>query len=609
MTLNSKNDMMNQSKLWTGSFIKICLVNLFIFVNFHALLPTFPFYVTYLGGDAVAIGLATALFSIASIVARPFVGWLIDTKGRRTLLVLGLIGMTLIPLGYFVAAGIALAVVLRTVHGAFHAASSNAASTWVTDIIPPSRMGEGLGMYGLSMAISTAVAPALGLGIMHVWGFRPLFAAAALASLIALLTGLCIRNRRYRLSSEPLRLSGLFEPMSLPASVTQFFFMMAYGVVEVYVAIYATACQLPSGGLYFICIAVATVLTRILLGRAVDQYGEAPLVYTGNAAMLAGILLLVFAHNTPCYVLSALLLGYSFGAVQPSLQTMAMHAVAPERRGAASSTFFVAFDFGIALGGFLAGVLVKWAGYDAMFLLISLFCVVSLGYYFLFGRHHASSFNPQNRKQRGEALAGVPEGEGKEAAAPLPFVVTISREYGSGGRRIGALLAEKLGVRLYDKEFISLTAGKSGLAEELIRESEQTVDGRLAYDNPMQTAVFRAQSRIILDIARRESCVMVGRLANFVLKGRSRCFHVFVYADRAYRLRHIVSEYGVPEAEAETLLKRTDSERREHCLHYTGYEWGDRCHYHLMADSSMLGEEEVAEMLYALVREKRDEGK
>lgn len=186
--------------------------------------------------------------------------------------------------------------------------------------------------------------------------------------------------------------------MSIPASVTQFFFMMAYGVVEVYVAIYATANHLPSGGIYFICIAVATVLTRILLGRAVDKYGEAPMVYTGNVAIVAGILLLVLAHNIPCYVLSALLLGYSFGAIQPSLQTMAMHAVAPERRGAASSTFFVAFDFGIALGGFVAGVLVKHLGYDNMFLLIAVTGVLSLIYYYIFGRNHQSSLNPHGHR-------------------------------------------------------------------------------------------------------------------------------------------------------------------------------------------------------------------
>lgn len=589
----------NQSRLWTGSFIKICLVNFFIFVNFHALLPTFPFFVTYLGGDAVTIGVATALFSIASIVSRPFVGWLVDTRGRCVILVAGLAGMALIPMGYFVSAGIALAVILRTAHGVFHAASSNASSTWVTDIVPHSRMGEGLGMYGLSMAVSTAVAPALGLAVMKEWGFRPLFGIAALVALVALLIGIVIRPRDYKLSDTPLKFSELFEPMALPAAVTQFFFMMAYGVIEVYVAIYASLHNLPGGGIYFIFIAVATVATRILLGRAVDKYGEAGLVYTGNAAIIAGILLLVFGHNLPCYVLSAILLGYSFGAIQPSLQTMAMHAVAPERRGAASSTFFVAFDFGIALGGFLAGVLVKYLGYDAMFLIMILACVLSLAYYYVFGRCHASSFNPKNRVRHDPAGAvGIDAGE----TARLPLVITISREYGSGGHHIGELLARRLGVRFYDKELISMTAVKSGLSETLIRESEQKVDGLMMYDNPAQTAVFHSQCQIIRDIAAREPCVIVGRLANFVLRNRRNSLNLFVYADEEYRICRIASMERISRGDAKAVMARTDRERREHCLHYTGFEWGDCHHYHLMIDSSRSEPEDIVEMVCGMVR-------
>lgn len=549
----------------------------------------------------MVIGLATALFSIASIVSRPFIGWLVDTKGRCTILVLGLLGMTLIPMGYFVSAGIAMAVLLRTLHGAFHAASSNASSTWVADIIPHKCMGEGLGMYGLSMAVSTAVAPALGLAVMNMWGFRPLFGVTALAGLLALLIGVSIKNRSYCLSTQPLRFGELFERMSLPASVTQFFFMMAYGVIEVYVAIYATTHGLPGGGIYFICMAVATVLTRLALGRAVDKYGEARLVYTGNAALIAGILLLVFAHNLSGYVHSALLLGYSFGAVQPSLQTMALHAVKPERRGAASSTFFVAFDFGIALGGFLAGLLVKCFGYDAMFLLIALSGVCSWVYYYFFGRNHASSLNPHNRRKplceerEAHALSALDE--------ELPWVVTLSREYGSGGHRIGELLAEKLGVKLYDRKLITLTAEASGLSEHLVQENEQVVNGRMAYDDPMQTAVFQAQARVIADIARRESCVVVGRLANFPLEGRPHCFRLFVYADKAYRAAHVVKDYGVAPSEAEEVLQRVDKERSEHCRHYTGRRWNDCHQYDLMVDSSLLGEEGTADMLCSLLRQ------
>ena len=131
------------------------------------------------------------------------------------------------------------------------------------------------------------------------------------------------------------------------------------------------------------------------IGACGGKSGEARLVYTGNAAIITGILLLVFAHNIPCYLLLAALLGYSFGAVQPALQTMVMPA---ERRGAASSTFFVAFDFGIALGGFFAGLLVKYREYDDMFLGMLLVLLLSIVLHYLFGRRHPSSSPPQKKE-------------------------------------------------------------------------------------------------------------------------------------------------------------------------------------------------------------------
>ncbi len=385
----------NSTKLWTGSFIKICLANFFVFVTFHSLLPTFPFFIQELGGDAVAIGVATALFSLASIVARPFAGWFLDSKGRRIVLIVGLIGMAAVPMGYFVSAGVAMAVMFRTVHGFFHAAASNATNTWVDDIVPPQRMGEGLGMYGLSMAISTAVSPALGLSVMHHFGFRALFVTACAAAIIGLIIGASIKDHSFEPKKTPLRLRNLFEPLAIPASVTQFFFMVTFGVMEVYVSIYAAGKGLPSGGLYFVIVAVATLLTRLLLGKAIDRYGEAPMVYSGTLATFVAILVLVLCGNTVGFVVSALLCGYGFGAVQPSLQTMALHAVKPEHRGAANSTFFIAFDLGIALGGFLAGVLVKHIGYDNMFLVISLSCLLSALFYRIFGSRHISSLNPR----------------------------------------------------------------------------------------------------------------------------------------------------------------------------------------------------------------------
>ena len=150
---------------------------------------------------------------------------------------------------------------------------------------------------------------------MNTCGFEPLFALTSAVAVAALAVGAGIRPRGYSLATSPLSIRGLFEPMSAPAAVTQFFFMMAYGVVEVYVAIYAATCGLPGGGVYFVFIAVATVATRFALGRAIDRRGEARLVYAGNAAIVGSIVLLVCAHNVPCYLLSAVLLGFSFYSI------------------------------------------------------------------------------------------------------------------------------------------------------------------------------------------------------------------------------------------------------------------------------------------------------
>lgn len=150
----------------------------------------------------------------------------------------------------------------------------------------------------------------------------------------------------------------------------------------------------------------------------------------------------------------------------------------------------------------------KQLGYDAMFLCMIVPCLLSSGYYYAFGRRHASSFNPQNRRT---GLNSDDDRPGLSARKSLPFVITISREYGSGGHRIGERLAQRLGVKFYDRELISLTAQQSGLGESTVQESEQTVSGRLMYDDPVQTAVFRAQSQVIRNIACQEPCVIVGR--------------------------------------------------------------------------------------------------
>ncbi len=392
--MNTKTE--QKPRIWTGDFMKIVIVNFFIFVNFHALLPTFPFFVESLGGDAVTVGVATALFSLASIVARPFAGWLTDTRGRCVTLIAGLAGLSLMPLGYFFSLGLAVPVFFRALHGAFHATASNSSATWAADLLPKSKLGEGLGFYGLSMALSTAVAPAFGLWLMNGFGFRALFLAAAAVGIAGIVIGLSVHNRP-KTAKAPLSISSLFEKAAVPAAVSQFLYMTAYGVVEVFVAVYAVSRGLGEAGSYFISMAIATVLARIILRKAMDARHEGWLVHGGNALLVLSIILLVLpAGEHLTFLVSGFAAGFSFGAVQPCLQTTAVMLSPEKKRGAANSTFFIAFDFGIAAGGFIAGALVKALGYEQMFLTMTVPVVLSSAAFALSVRRQLHS---RRRKQ------------------------------------------------------------------------------------------------------------------------------------------------------------------------------------------------------------------
>ncbi|MGE4504263.1 MAG: DUF6198 family protein [Desulfovibrionaceae bacterium] len=217
-----------------------------------------------------------------------------------------------------------------------------------------------------------------------------------------------------------------------------------------------------------------------------------------------------------------------------------------------------------------------------------------------------------------EAWLGGAQAQGSlpgEEAAPSgsPLVVTISREYGSGGHEIGRALAERLGIAFYDRELIGITAEESGFTEEYIRENEQKLArsllGELYMRNyayvkdelPPSDVLFLVQSKIIREIASAGPCVIVGRCTSFILKDHPRCFSVFIHANKKYRLSKIVNEYGVASAVSERELERLDRERAQYCLEYTGEHWKDAANYQLTLDSSLYGAEEAAEKIAGLI--------
>lgn len=188
-------------------------------------------------------------------------------------------------------------------------------------------------------------------------------------------------------------------------------------------------------------------------------------------------------------------------------------------------------------------------------------------------------------------------------------IITISRQFGSGGRTIGRELAARLGIPCYDQELIEKIAGKSGFAKEYVAARSEhghstwlatAVSDRDFYGHSHQDDLWAVQRKVILELAEKESCVIVGRCADYILRDQADCLRVFIHADMAHRAKRIVEQYGEQTDSPEKRLKDKDKRRAAYYQFYTDMKWGDMENYHVALDSGALGIETCVEFLAGL---------
>lgn len=381
-----------QEKLWTKNFVLIMIINFFVFLNHLMILSTFPFYIEFLHGSEAVAGLAAAAFSLVAVFIRPIIGWILDSGKRGIVLAVGLLGMGAMPLGYMSVSLIVTALLFRVIHGIALACGNTAANTIATDLLPRSRFGEGMGMFGTSIALATASAPALGLFLLNRWGFSVLFCVSAAICFFSLILMGLMKIPVVKVERKPLNIHTLIDADAIPASVITFVFLLTFGALENFLAKFAAQEGLPGGGVFFAIMAVVLLFVRAGLSRLLDRRGEGIFVYTCNISMFIALLLLAFACNSVTYLFAAVFVGYGFGGIAPALQAMAVRLAPQDRRGAANSTYLCAYDLGFGVGGGVAGWLISGIGYHEMFAILTAANVLSVVLYVVWGRKHRSSF-------------------------------------------------------------------------------------------------------------------------------------------------------------------------------------------------------------------------
>lgn len=198
------------------------------------------------------------------------------------------------------------------------------------------------------------------------------------------------------------------------------------------------------------------------------------------------------------------------------------------------------------------------------------------------------------------------------------IIITISREFGSGGRFIGENVAKKLDIAFYDKAIIEIASDKTGFSPDYIKENEQKLTspslfnfaisgsyaGNMVFGNgeSLQDTMFFAQSNVIKEIASKHSCVIVGRCADYVLEKFDNCINVFIHSDMQSKINRAVNEYKLDSSSVEKILKDRDKLRAKHYNYYTGRVWGDARNYDACFNSDYIGLEKVEDIIVDMAK-------
>ena len=203
-------------------------------------------------------------------------------------------------------------------------------------------------------------------------------------------------------------------------------------------------------------------------------------------------------------------------------------------------------------------------------------------------------------------------------------IYTIGREFGSGGREVGEKLAAKLGIKLYDKELLQQAAKDSGFCEEIFENHDEKPTNSFLYslvmdtysvsgysaapflDMPLNHKVFLAQFETIKKIAEKESCVIVGRCADYALSDNPDCINIFIHADLDVRIKNVSRNLNITENKARDIINKTDKQRASYYNYYSNKKWGSSKSYNLCINSSVVGVDGAVEIIKEFAKKKQE---
>ncbi len=395
-------------KLWTFPFLKIMGINSFVTLSNSMVMQALPLYVMDLGASKAVAGTLTAFFTVAALACRPLFGNMVDTRGRKITLLLGCGIFVITSLLYRIAPIVPLIMLIRSIQGFGNSAYSTAAGTIVADILPSSRISEGIGYYGISFNVATAFGPTLMLFLSGNFGYTSVFLSTCVISLIALAFATTINyEKRKKAESalteepavngsqtenqpkaeseasmkDPVKQKKKFsfdmavEKTAIPGALVMILTGCPMGLTGTFLVKFGQMLDISGIGLYFTFNAIAMICSRLFVGKLCDKIGAHRALPPGLLLIFCGVLTIATSRSLVQFCIAALFMGFGYGILNPTIQAFTVRSAPLNRRGAASATYYSAIDLGSGVGSMLGGVLAQTIGFALTFGLYAFFIV------------------------------------------------------------------------------------------------------------------------------------------------------------------------------------------------------------------------------------------
>jgi predicted MFS family arabinose efflux permease len=362
-----------REKLWNSNYIKVWLANFMIFFSFMLVTPLLPIYLSEtFAADKHVIGVVLSGYTLTALLVRPFSGFIVDSYPRKQVLLICFFLMFIFFAGYLVAGSLLLFAIVRTLHGAPFGATTVANSTVAIDVLHPSRRAEGIGYYGLSNNIATAISPSVAIYIYQLThNFDLIFAISMAVAGIGLIINSTVKLEKRELIKDKkvISLDRFFLLKSWSQSLTMVCFAFSYGILSTYIAIYGKEqLGITSGtGLFFLLMSLGLICSRLIGNRTLSKGKIVENASIGILISLVGYFIFAAVNNSFGYYSAAIIIGLGNGHMFPAFQTMFINLAPHTQRGTANSSLLISWDVGVGLGILIGGIVVEYFGYGASF--------------------------------------------------------------------------------------------------------------------------------------------------------------------------------------------------------------------------------------------------